>query len=146
MKIIFVFKWIQRNEGEREKVTFMFEITAWKIAKLFFVHKNSSLHSWICIFRITMGRWWWGRLWSVSDNDVRQWSKLVLCWVNWVLSLGGGGVGFIDIRRGSDPQTTWQNNPHGKENTNQNKCILQEAIRISLFDSPSQPIQAHIWF
>ena len=56
----------------------------------------------------------------------------------------GGGEGFIDIRRGSDPQTTWQNNPHGKENTNQNKCILQEAIRISLFDSPSQPIQAHL--
>ena len=27
----------------------------------------------------------------------------------------GGGEGFIDIRRGSDPQTTWQNNPHGKE-------------------------------
>ena len=26
----------------------------------------------------------------------------------------GGGEGFIDIRRGSDPQTTWQNNPHGK--------------------------------
>ena len=36
MKIIFVFEWIERNEGERDKVTFMFEITAWKMAKFIF--------------------------------------------------------------------------------------------------------------